>query len=268
VNHPLPPAGPSDAPVPPPPGSGAGTDSAFRLEGVQVERNGRSLLHGVDTRIPAGRITVLFGPSGAGKSTLLRLLNRLDEPSAGEIRYRGEPITALPVRTLRCRVGFVFQTPVLFPGTVRSNLAEAGLLAGLPPHEVEARVPSALELAGVEPLLLERDGAGLSVGQKQRVTLARALMTAPETLLLDEPTSALDPVSSDHLLETLRTLREERGLTVVLTTHRLVEIRGTADHGIMLQEGRLVEEGNARRILEAPREEATRTFLSAGRGNG
>src|SRR5690606_22598197 len=118
------------------------------------------------------------------------LLNRLDDPDAGRILHRGEPLDALPVRTLRCRVGFVFQVPVLFPGTVRDNLRTAGELAGLPAQEAEARLPVALERAGVEDELLDRDGEGLSVGQKQRVTLARALMSAPGVLLLDEPTSA------------------------------------------------------------------------------
>lgn len=239
---------------------------AFTLEGVEVARNGRPILRGISTEIPDGRVTVLFGPSGAGKSTLLRLLNRLDDPSGGRILHRGEPLEALPVRRLRCRVGFVFQVPVLFPGTVRENLLQAAALAGLSPDEAESRVPVALGRAGVEEELAEREGEGLSVGQKQRVTLARALMSGPEVLLLDEPTSALDPVSADHLLATLRTLRDREGLTVVMTTHRITEIRGTADRGIMLQEGRLVEEGEAEELLVHPREAATRDFLAHGRG--
>ena len=241
---------------------------AFTLRGVSAVRNGRTLLEGITTRMAPGRITVLFGPSGAGKSTLLRLLNRLDEAAGGEILYRGQALPAIPVKALRCRVGFVFQTPVLFPGTVRENLIEAGILAGLDPGEADARVPGVLGMAGVGEGLLHRDGSGLSVGEKQRVTLARALMSRPETLLLDEPTSALDPGSADHLLETLRHLRDAEGLTVVVTTHRLAEIRGTADRGIMLKDGLLVEEGEVDQLFEAPAREETRAFVSSGRGNG
>ncbi len=250
------------------PGSDGGPAAAFDLQDVRVDRGGRPILRGITTRIPAGRITVLFGPSGAGKSTLLRLLNRLDDPTGGRILRGGEPLDSIPVRRLRCRVGFVFQVPVLFPGTVRTNLLAAGTLAGLSAEEAAARVPQALERAGVEVDLVDREGEGLSVGQKQRVTLARALMSAPEVLLLDEPTSALDPVSADHLLGTLRTLRDGEGLTVVMTTHRLAEIRGTADRGIMLKDGRLVEEGEADLLLSSPVEAATREFLAHGRGGG
>lgn len=240
----------------------------FVLRDVSVLREGRALLDHISTAIPEGRITVLFGPSGAGKSRLLRLLNRLDEVTAGEIRYRGKPLPEIPVHELRCRVGFVAQTPVLFPGRVRDNFLEAAVLAGLSQKEAGERMRTAATLAGLAPSLLERDGTGLSGGERQRVVIGRALVSRPETLLLDEPTSALDRVTAGHLLETLQELRDREKLTVVLTTHRLEEIRGIADHAIMLQAGEVVEVGDADRLFADPREEATRAFIGWVRERG
>lgn len=247
---------------------GATSPPHFTLSGVTVRRGDRTILDGVTTTIPGQRITVLFGPSGAGKSSLLRLLNRLDEATSGRITHRGAVLQDIPVRALRHRVGFVAQTPVLLPGTVRDNLVEAGVLAGLAGKTLEDRIQQVLAQAGLPGGLLDRPGAELSGGERQRAVLARALVSRPCTLLLDEPTSALDRLTAGHLLETLRALRDGEGLTVVLTTHRLEEIRGTADHAVMMQEGRIMEVGDAERLLTEPEEEATRAFVGWVRERG
>ena len=217
-------------------------DIAFSANDVRSERAGRVVLADIDLAIPAGSITVLMGPSGAGKTSLLRMLNRLDEPSSGELAYRGCPLGEWPVRELRRRVGFVFQTPVMFAGSVGDNLRAAVRVAGVDDSEFEARAASALKLAEVDPSLLDRPGDELSVGQKQRVNLARALMTGPEALLLDEPTSALDSETAARLLDTVRRLSREEGLTVVFATHRLEEARQIADSVLALRDGGLREE--------------------------
>ena len=172
--------------------------SAFQVSNVEQIKAGITALADVSVQIPQGQITVLIGPSGAGKSALLRLLNRLDDPVAGEILYCGQPIVDIPVGTLRRRVGFVFQTPVAFPGTVRENLAVAARIASVPDDDIDGRMAENVRLADIDGDLLDRPAGRLSGGQLQRVNIARALMTGPETLLLDEPTASLDPETAGH----------------------------------------------------------------------
>src|SRR5258708_1695193 len=195
----------------------------FVLKGVRQVKGGNSVLDGIDLELGGGAVTALMGPSGAGKPSLLRLLNRLDDPVGGQVLYNGRPIDEYPVQALRRQVGFVFQTPVMFPGTVRDNLRQASELGANNHSDLDGRVQKAIALAELEPILLDRLGDTLSVGQKQRVNIARALMTAPEVLLMDEPTSALDPETADRLMETVRRLSHERRLTVIMITHRLAE---------------------------------------------
>lgn len=149
---------------------------------------------------------------------MLRCLNRLEEPTAGTVRFDGRDIQALDPRRLRRGAALVMQTPVVFEGTVRDNLR-------LRPADVdgdlsEARLGQALADVGLEGELLDRDAATLSGGEKQRVTIARALLGDPLALLLDEPTSALDPPNAALVVETVLRLREARGLSIVAVTHQ------------------------------------------------
>src|SRR5690348_1282014 len=173
---------------------------AFSLRAVEQERVGRRTLCGVDLDLPAREVVALVGPSGAGKTSLLRLLNRLDDPTRGFVEFRGAPITSVPVRELRRRVAFVFQAPVMFPGTVEANLDTARGLCG--DHPPPTTAIDALAFAGLDESFLDREADRLSGGEKQRVSIARALMTAPEVLLLDEPSSALDPEVAEQLMAT------------------------------------------------------------------
>jgi putative ABC transport system ATP-binding protein len=224
-------------------------EAAFRLRDVRQAKSGRVLLRDIDLVLPRGRITVLLGSSGAGKTSLLRLLNRLDDPEAGEISYLGRSLDEYPVTELRRRVGFVFQTPVMFAGSVHDNLREAAEIAGLDDQEFPGRAAEALELAGLDPALEERPAHELSVGEQQRATMARTLIGGPEVLLLDEPTSALDPESSEFLLESIRRLRAERGMTVILSTHRHYEAAAIADEAVRLSGGAVEESGEAADVL-------------------
>ena len=234
---------------------------AFVLRGVRQERDGITALDDVNLEIPEGQTTAIIGPSAAGKSTLLRLLNRLDDPVAGEIRYRGHPIVQMPVSRLRRQVGFVFQTPVVFSGTVRDNLTVATEIAGVPSEQIEGRIAENLQLAEINGELLSRDASRLSVGQMQRVNIARALMTSPETLIMDEPTASLDPETAYKLGRTIARLSSELGLTVVVATHRLTAAKDVSSYVVMLDEGKVVEAGPAAELFEKPSHPRLRAFL-------
>jgi ABC-type methionine transport system ATPase subunit len=237
----------------------------FALRGVRQVKAATEVLAGVELEIPGQAVTALVGPSGAGKTSLLRLLNRLDDPAEGEILYHSRPLTEFPVRELRCKVGFVFQTPVMFPGTVLGNLREAAELAGNPADDLAAEMRAAMELAELDWALADREGERLSVGQKQRVNIARALMTRPEVLLMDEPTSALDPETADRLTETIRHLSTERGLTVVMIMHRLAEARRVSDFTVVMEAGRVIEVGPTPEVFGQTGNARIRAFLESGR---
>jgi putative ABC transport system ATP-binding protein len=238
--------------------------SAFCLRQVKQIRGGVHTLRDIDLDIPAGEVVALVGPSGAGKTSLLRLLNRLDDPAGGAVSYLGAPIGSIPVRSLRRRIGFVFQAPAMFAGTVEQNLIVARDLApaadSLRSHGTPA-VEEALRLAGVDPALASRDAQALSGGERQRVSIARALMTSPEALLLDEPTSALDPEVAAHVVATVRSLAETMRLTVVMVSHRLDEARVASTHLVFMEGGRIVESGPTGRVFTAPARARTRNYL-------
>jgi putative ABC transport system ATP-binding protein len=206
--------------------------AVFELHGVSASRGGRAVIREVDLRIDRGATAVL-GPSGSGKSTLLRLLNRLAEPDAGTIRFRGRDVRELDVLALRRRVGLVPQLPAPTPGTVRENIETGPALAGR-----EAPVERALALAGLDASFAERDAERLSVGEQQRLMLARALALEPEVLLLDEPTSALDERAREGVERTIRALCERPGTSTVVVTHDREQARRLARRTIELRDGR------------------------------
>ncbi len=177
-----------------------------------------SILNDVSFSVERGQTLTLVGPSGSGKSSLLRCLNRLEEPSAGVLRFEGRDILALDPRRLRRDAALVTQTPVLFEGTVRDNLLLCP--AGVGGELSDARLARTLLEVGLDERTLERDASTLSGGEKQRVTIARALLGDPRVLLLDEPTSALDPPNAALVVETVSRLRETRGMTIVASTHQ------------------------------------------------
>ena len=184
---------------------------------------------------PEGEITAIVGPSGAGKSTLLRAINLLIEPSSGEVYLDGEPTRSLDPLELRRRVGMVFQIPTLFGNSVEDAILYGTRLVGR-----SADPGRLLEVVGLDASLAGRDPQSLSVGQQQRVTVARALALEPEALLLDEPTSALDEAARRKVEELVRDLNARLGLTMVFVSHDLAQVRRVADKVVVLAEGKSV----------------------------
>jgi putative ABC transport system ATP-binding protein len=185
----------------------------FELRDVTLSRAGQVVLRGVTADLPVGAVCIA-GPSGSGKSSLLRLLDRLRDPDAGEVQYRGRDVRSYDVLALRRTVSLVPQLPALIEGTVADNIEFAARLAERSPD-----VAAVLGHAGLDASFADRDASRLSVGEQQRVMLARSLAQEPEVLLLDEPTSALDQQSRTAVEETLLRLRRDLGLSYVLVTH-------------------------------------------------
>jgi UDP-glucose/iron transport system ATP-binding protein len=234
----------------------------FELADVTVtrgtgDRHAHPLLN-VAATIRSGVCTVIVGPSGAGKSTLLRLLDRLEEPSAGEIRFHDRPIRDYDVLDLRRRVGLLQQQPVLLGDTVRVDVATAR------PDLSDDEIVTLLDRAGLEGPFLTRETASLSGGEAQRVCLARTLSVGPEVLLADEPTSALDEFATATVERTLRALVAD-GLTTVLVTHDLRQARRLADDLIVVIAGAVVAFGSAPEIFDDADDQRARAFL-AGAG--
>ena len=215
----------------------------FELEDVTYSRDGNVVLADVRTRLPVGASSLL-GPSGSGKSTLLRLLNRLADPDAGRVLYEGRDVREYDPLALRREVSLVPQLPALIEGTVHDNVAYGPRLAG---RSFDAR--SCLELAGLDPAFEDRDASKLSVGEQQRVMLARALALEPRVLLLDEPTSALDQAARDAVEGTLLRLRVRTAISLVVVTHDIAQARRLADFVVRIDSGRVIAQGPAAELL-------------------
>jgi putative ABC transport system ATP-binding protein len=221
----------------------------FELEDVTYSRGGKVVLREVGARLPVGSSSLL-GPSGSGKSTLLRLLNRLADPESGRIIYEGRDVREYDPLALRREVSLVPQLPALIDGTVHDNVAYGPRLAG---RSFDAR--SCLELAGLDPGFENRDASKLSVGEQQRVMLARALALEPRVLLLDEPTAALDQAARDAVEGTLKRLRARTAISVVVVTHDIAQARRLADYVVRIESGQVIAEGPAAKLLAEPDEE-------------
>jgi putative ABC transport system ATP-binding protein len=209
----------------------------FALDHVTFVVDGRPILNDVTDHIHEGHVTAIVGPSGSGKSTLLRMLNRFEEPTSGDITFRGQPLAALDVRDLRRRVGLVAQRPAMLAARIDDEV-RAGR-SDLTDGAVEAL----LRQVGLDHIERGRRPTDLSGGEQQRLALARALAVGPEVLLLDEPTSALDPKAAESVDAVVGSLVEQ-GLSVVLVSHDLARAAALTDDALVLAEGRLVDRGN------------------------
>lgn len=240
------------------------------VEKLTKQFKGQVVLNGIDLQIEEGEVVAIIGPSGSGKTTFLRCLNFLEEPSSGRIKVGdieidgSRPLNQQQslVRRLRQQVGFVFQNFNLFPHrTALENVTEGPLVVKKTPRaEAEAlgrKLLAKVGLAGKEDAYPRR----LSGGQQQRVAIARALAMEPAVILFDEPTSALDPELVDEVLATIRGLAEEKR-TMVIVTHEMGFARDVANRVVFFDKGVIVEQGEAKALFAAPKEERTRQFLS------
>ncbi len=220
------------------PGSDA---EAVEFDRVGAELGGHRVLDRLSLRLARGELLVLLGRSGSGKSTSLRLVNRLVEPSDGEVRVGGRPTTAWDLIELRRHLGYVIQEIGLFPHfTVRGNIELVPRLLGWPAERRRARVTALMELIGLpEDTFAERYPRALSGGQQQRVGVARALAADPDILLCDEPFGALDPITRAELQQEFLSLRNSLGKSILFVTHDVREALLLGDRVALLDGGRL-----------------------------
>ncbi|MBH1741550.1 amino acid ABC transporter permease/ATP-binding protein [Stenotrophomonas maltophilia] len=252
----------------------AGEGAAVSLHGVGKAFGDQPVLEDVNLELRAGSVTALIGPSGAGKSTLLRLINHLERADSGYVtvggqligyRRDGDTLYELPEREIRRRraeVGMVFQGFNLFPHlTALENIIEAPIaVRGVPRAQAERQARTLLERVG----LADKADAfprQLSGGQQQRIAIARALALQPKVLLFDEPTSALDPELVAEVLSVIEELARS-GTTLVIVTHELSFARRVADHVVMMDQGRVIEQGTPEALFERPRHQRTADFLA------
>jgi osmoprotectant transport system ATP-binding protein len=239
----------------------------MQLFGVTKRYGDREVLRGVTLDLLPNRTTVLLGPSGCGKSTILRLLLRLLVPDRGRIAIDGEDLATADVLQLRRRVGYVIQDGGLFPHrTAEGNITLMARYLGWEPQRIKDRLKSLVALTKLPADALGRYPRQLSGGQRQRVALMRALMLDPAALLLDEPLGALDPLIRAELQEDLRAIFRSLGKTVVLVTHDLGEADYFADHIVLMEEGRVVQQGTLAELWRAPATPFVRHFIQAQRG--
>jgi D-methionine transport system ATP-binding protein len=240
--------------------------SMLRLANVTKRFGAVAAIDGVSLEVKHGEILGVIGRSGAGKSTLIRCFNGLEKPDSGRIEILGQDIARLgerQLREVRGRIGMIFQHfNLLSSKTVAGNVALPLKIAGRKRNERRARVAELLELVGLEDKASFYP-AQLSGGQKQRVGIARALAAEPALLLSDEATSALDPETTASILALLRDINRQLGLTIVLITHEMNVIRAIADRVIVLDQGRIAEQGAAADVFANPQAKITRRLLAS-----
>ena len=234
------------------------------LRGVGKRYGDFQALHAIDLDVIEGEVVCVIGPSGSGKSTLVRCVNLLEDYSPGTIAVAGVPVRRdRNLAKVRADVGMVFQSFNLFPHmSVKRNVMLAPMrIRRLSEAEAEKRAMALLERVGIAGQADKFPGQ-LSGGQQQRVAIARALAMEHRALLFDEPTSALDPKMVGEVLDVMRKLADS-GVTMIVVTHEMGFARQVADRVIMMDAGRIIEDGTPAQIFDNPREQRTRDFLQA-----
>ena len=235
----------------------------IKIKNLEKTYGDLKVLKGISTDIKEGEVISIIGPSGSGKSTFLRCINRLEEPTNGEIDIEGENIVSpkVDINKIREKVGMVFQHFNLFPHkTVLENITNGPIkLKKTSQEEAEKIAISLLDKVGLAD---KKDvyPNKLSGGQKQRVAIARALAMNPKVILFDEPTSALDPEMIGEVLEVMRDLARE-GMTMIVVTHEMGFARTVANRVFFMDQGTILEDGSPKEIFENPKEERTKEFL-------
>ncbi len=230
---------------------------------VSKSYDGRKVVDGLSIEIAAGSICVIVGPSGCGKSTTLRMINGLIQANEGEITVDGQNVASTDPAELRRGIGYVIQSGGLFPHwSIADNIATVPRLLGWPKDKVSARVAELVKLVGLDAHdIARRRPHELSGGQQQRVGVARALAADPPILLMDEPFGALDPVTRRSLQDELLAIQRAMAKTIVLVTHDMDEALKLADRIIVLENGRIVQDGSPAAIAMQPATDLVRAFV-------
>ncbi len=238
----------------------------LHVQNVRKQFEHTAVLKDVSLSVDQGDVVVILGPSGSGKTTLLRCLNFLERADGGAMDFHGAHLSLAgasnkEVANVRKKTGFVFQNYNLFANKTALENVTLGLTVGrgVPKEEARAAAMEALRKVGMESRA-DYYPAQLSGGQQQRVGIARAIAAKPDVILFDEPTSALDPELVGEVLQVMKQLAAE-GTTMIVVTHEMKFAQDVATHVVFMSDGVIVEEGSAKEIFTAPREERTRRFL-------
>ncbi len=247
------------------------SETHIEIDNVNAYYSGHPALKNISVQIPKKQITAIIGPSGCGKSTLLKCMNRLidltdDVTYSGKILIDNEDIfdRKTDIVNIRKKMGLLAQKPTPLPMSIYENIAYGPKIHGLKKkQDIDAIVEKYLKLVGLWEEVKDRlnsPASQLSIGQQQRLCLARGLAVEPEIILCDEPTSALDPVSSQHIEQQLLKLKND--YTIVIVTHNIHQAMRLADYVIHLYLGEVVEQGPAKVVFENPKEERTRAYIN------
>ena len=236
----------------------------FEIKGLKKNFGDLEVLKGIHTTIRKGEVVVVIGPSGSGKSTFIRCLNLLETPTEGQIFFEGSCITdkGYAVHKHREKVGMVFQQFNLFNNlTILENVTiSLKKVKKVPAPAAEEKARALLRRVGLEDKA-DAYPAQLSGGQKQRIAIVRAMAMEPDVMLFDEPTSALDPELTGEVLKVIRGLAEQK-TTMIIVTHEMAFARDVADQVIFMDGGVIVEHGDPHEVIDHPKEERTRQFLT------
>ena len=249
-------------------------NTAIRFQNVSfVLPGGRKLLADLNLQVESGETLVLLGRSGSGKTTTMKLINRLIDPTSGQVQVEGKPTTEWDPIRLRRRIGYVIQEIGLFPHlSVEENIGVVPRLEGWAPERIHQRARALLSLVGLDAdRFAPRYPRELSGGQRQRIGVARALAADPPVILLDEPFGALDPITRREIQQEFKTLQRELGKTMVFVTHDIAEAFVLGNRIALLKDGEMVLLGAPEELLRSQHPEA-RAFAQcfdggAGRGS-
>lgn len=234
----------------------------FEIDGVTKKYGSRTVLDIAELKLQKDRIYAIMGPNGSGKTTFMRLLNLLDVPDSGHIKFMGEDINApagkrLDISRSMC---MVFQRPFMFHSSVFNNVAYGLRLRKENKADCEKKVGEVLEFVGMSSFANQL-ATRLSGGEMQRVALARALVLRPQLLLLDEPTANLDPTSVKHIEKIILNWHQQYNTSVIVVTHNLFQAKRLADESILLIDGRVVEKGETTEFFNNPQRVESKQFL-------